>query len=124
MSVVMCSSDGRLHWDIQFRCPVQDWELEALDLFLDMLYSMDVPGYGADEACWKLAMRIGFEVRGFYHSLSPLLLSFLFLEKWCDNRKFLFFSWTAALGKILTTDILWIRHIAVLDWASSEDIEI
>ena len=89
VSVVMCSSDGRLHWDIQFRCPVQDWELEALDLFLDMLYSTDVLGYGADEACWKLAMRIGFEVRGFYHSLSPLLLSFLFLEKWCDNRKFL-----------------------------------
>ena len=27
-----------------------------------------------------------------------------------------FFSWTAALGKILTTDKLWKRHIAVLEW--------
>ena len=27
-----------------------------------------------------------------------------------------FFSWTAALGKILTTDNLWKRHVAVLEW--------
>ena len=27
-----------------------------------------------------------------------------------------FFSWIAALGKILTIDNLWNRHIVVLDW--------
>ena len=27
-----------------------------------------------------------------------------------------FFSWTTTLGKILTTDNLWKRHIVVLEW--------
>jgi len=27
-----------------------------------------------------------------------------------------FFSWTIAFGKILTTNNLWKRHIAMLDW--------
>ena len=27
-----------------------------------------------------------------------------------------FFSWTVALGKILTTNNLWKRHIAVVEW--------
>ena len=42
MSEVMRFSNGRIHWDIQFHCPVQDRELEVLALFLDMLYSKDV----------------------------------------------------------------------------------
>ena len=29
-----------------------------------------------------------------------------------------FFSWTAALGKILITNNLWKRHIPVLEWCS------
>lgn len=57
MSEVMHCSDWRLHCYILFRCSVQDWELEALTLFLDMLYSMDVWGVGAGKVCWKLTMK-------------------------------------------------------------------
>ena len=40
----------------------QDWVLGALVLFLDVLYSMDVRGVGANKVCQKLTMRRGFEV--------------------------------------------------------------
>ena len=69
VSEVMRFSHGRIHWDIRFRRPVQDWEEEALDLCWCMLYSTNVQGFGADKVCWKPAMSKGFEVRGFYHAI-------------------------------------------------------
>ena len=71
VSEVLCFSNRRLHWDIWFCRPPQDWESESFDRFWDVLYSTNVRGVGDDKLCWKPAMRRGFEVRGFYHSLSP-----------------------------------------------------
>ena len=64
-------------------------------------------------------MSRGFEVRGFYHFVSsPSVLSFPWKMMWQSKvpLRIAFFSWTAALGKILTTNNLWKRHIAVLDY--------
>ena len=86
---------------------------------LGMLYSKNVRGFGADKVCWKPAMSKGFEVRGFYHALSPCFdISFPWKMVWQSKipPRVAFFSWIAALGKILTTDNIWNRHIAVLDW--------
>ena len=97
----------------------QDWVLEALVLFLAVLYSTDVRGVGANKVCQKLAMRRGFEVRGFYHSLSPSFVhSFCWKFVWQSkvSPRVAFFYWTTALGNILTTDNLQKRHIIVLDW--------
>ena len=109
MSEVMHFSDGRLQWDIRFCRPPQDWELESLDLFWVVLYSTNVRGVGDDKLCWKLAMRRGFEVQGFYHSLSPSsVIDFPWKMVWQSKvlPRVAFFSWTAALGKILITDNL------------------
>ena len=57
VSEVMCFSNGRLHWDIQFRRPPQDWESESFDRFWVVLYSTNERGVGDDKLCWKLAMR-------------------------------------------------------------------
>lgn len=86
---------------------------------LGMLYSKNVRGFGADKVCWKPAMSKGFEVRGFYHALSPYSdISFPWKMVWQSKipSRVAFFSWIAALGKILTIDNLWNRHIVVLDW--------
>ena len=88
MLEVMCFSNGRLHWDIRFCHPPQDLESKSFDLFWVMFYSTNVRGVGDDKLCWKLAMRRGFEVRGFYHSLSPSPV-IDFLEKWCGNPRLL-----------------------------------
>ena len=47
---VMCFSDGRIHWDVQFFHIVHDWELESLALFMDIVHSLFVRGLGLLEA--------------------------------------------------------------------------
>lgn len=68
---IMCFSNGRPYWDVQFSRLVHDWELESLALFVDMIYFREVWGKGCDKICWKPAKSRGIEVRGYYHSLFP-----------------------------------------------------
>ena len=106
---VMCWSGGRIRWDAKFRHSPQDWEQESFDLFMDMVYSSTVWGLGPDRACWKPARSRGFEVRGFYLSFyPPTILSFPWKMIWKLKvpPRVAFFSWSASLGKILTTDNL------------------
>ena len=116
---VMCCSSGRIHWAAKFRRPPQDWEQESFDLFMDMVYSSKVRGLGPDWVCWKPARSRVFEARGFYLSFyPPTLLSFPWRMIWQSKvpPRVVFFSWSASLGKILTTDNLRKRRVLVLDW--------
>ena len=97
----------RIHWDAKFHRPPQDWEQESFDLFMDMVYSLTIWGLGPNRVCWKPARNRGFEVRGFYLSFyPPTLLSFPWRMIWKLKvpPRVAFFSWSASLGKILTTD--------------------
>ena len=58
-------------------------------------------------------------MNGYYHSLSPsTVISFPWKMVWQLKvpPHVAFFSWIAALGKILTTDNLQKRHFVVLEW--------
>ena len=105
---VMGWSVGRFHWNVQFRRPPQDWE-EAFDRFMELVYSSSVRGFGPDKVCWKLVRNRGFEVRGYCSSFyPPNLVSFPWKMIWQSKvpPRVAFFSWSASLGKILTTDNL------------------
>ena len=68
-----------------------------------------VRGFGLDKVCWKPARNIGFEVRGYYSSFyPPTVVSFPWRMIWQSKvpPQMAFFSWSASLGKILTTDNL------------------
>ena len=39
---VMCYSNGRIFWDLQFRCLVNDQESQSLDLCMVLIYSAEV----------------------------------------------------------------------------------
>ena len=115
----MCWFGRRIHWDAKFRRPPQDWEQESFDLFMDMIYSSTVRGLGPDRVCWKPSRNRGFEIRGFYLSFyPPTLLSFPWRMIWKSKvpPKVSFFSWSASLGKILTTDNIRKRRALILDW--------
>ena len=48
---VMGWSAGRFHWNVQFRHLPQDWEEEAFDWFMVLVYSSTVWGFGPDKVC-------------------------------------------------------------------------
>ena len=78
-----------------------------------------VRGVGSDKLCWKPANNRGFVVSRYYHSLSPsIVTSFLWKLLWHSKVSpwVAFFSWTTALGKILTIVNLRKRHLVILEW--------
>ena len=88
---------------------VQDWELDSLDRFIDLIYSSSVSGRGDDKMGWKSDKSRGFEEGGYYRLLCPFnLVLFPWKIIWRTKipPKGAFFSWSAALGRILTIYIL------------------
>ncbi|KAK9993524.1 hypothetical protein SO802_023227 [Lithocarpus litseifolius] len=116
---VMCYANGSIFWDLHFRRLVNDQESQSLDSCMVLIYSTKVRGVGSDNLCWKPASSRGFTVSGFYHSLSPYTASYFPWKMLWQSKvppRVAFFSWTAALGKILTIDNLRKRHFVVLEW--------
>ena len=104
---------------MQFRRSPQDWEEEAFDRFMGLVYSLTVRGFGPNKVCWKLARNRVFEVRGYYSSFyPPTFVSFPWRMIWQLKvpPRVAFFSWSVSLGKILTIDNLRKRRVIVLDW--------
>jgi hypothetical protein len=58
-------------WVLNFIRLVQDWELESISSFLDLLYSSSVKGYGLDKVCWRGSQQKGFQVKSYYKALIP-----------------------------------------------------
>ena len=69
--------------------------------------------------CWKPNKSKGFEVGSYYWLLCPSNSGhFPWIIIWISKipSRVAFFSWSAALGRILTVDKLWKRGINVIDW--------
>ena len=111
---VMHFHDGMLNWDVQFTRLVQDWDLESLTAFMDVVYSRTVNGERQDKLYWRTVKSWGFEVCSYYH---PLSLS--------SNSSFPWkLVWRSkipprvafVLGKILAIDNSWKRVIILIDY--------
>ena len=116
---LMSHNNGVLHWDVLFTRSVQDWELESISSFLDLLYSIPVQGRGEDRISWGSMDSKVFSVKSYYSYLStPSPRSFPWKGVWKSKvpPRVAFFSWTAALGKVLTIDNLRKRGLILVDW--------
>jgi hypothetical protein len=49
---LMRITNGVIAWDLSFIRSVQDWELESLVVFMDLMYSSIVRDSGDDKICW------------------------------------------------------------------------
>jgi hypothetical protein len=107
------------YWNVSFTHLVQDWELESVAEFLDVIYSA-VPTQGViDTICWKHSSQKVFSVNSFYKCL--LLLAcrdYPWKTVWKPHvpSKVNFVIWTASLGKVLTIDNLRKRQLVIMDW--------
>ena len=87
-----------VHWEVNFTRLAQDWELESVSPFLDLLYSIPITRIGEDKVCWKPSQVKGFRVNSYYKALSPNgVASFLWKAK--VPPRVAFSAWTAALGE-------------------------
>ncbi len=84
---------------------------------LDLLYSNPVQGRGDDKISWGSPDSNRLELLSRYLS-SPFPRSFPWKCVWKSKvpPRVAFFSWTAALGKILAMDNLRKRGLILVDW--------
>lgn len=58
--------NASIHWELDSSRSVQDWELESIVSYLDLLYSSSVKGRGADCLCWLGPTLKGFAVSSYF----------------------------------------------------------
>uniref|UniRef100_A0A2N9IJT9 Protein-lysine N-methyltransferase FSB_LOCUS52282 n=1 Tax=Fagus sylvatica TaxID=28930 RepID=A0A2N9IJT9_FAGSY len=117
VATLMSTSNGALHWDINFLRNIQDWELEPLCSFMDVIYSLQIDGSGVDKLCWNGSKSLGFTVKSYYRCLSPPPSTFPWKSLWKSKvpPRVAFFTWTAVLGKLPTIDNLRRRGMVLVN---------
>jgi hypothetical protein len=107
------------HWEVNFTWTVQDWEIGTISSFLELLYSTTIKRNKEDRMCWRPSLTKGFHVKSYYKVLSSPgggLFPWKSIWKVKVPPRVAFFSWTAALGKILTADNLRRRGLILVSW--------
>jgi hypothetical protein len=115
----ICYQNEVVSWVPNFTPHAQDWELESISSFLELLYSSSTKGHGEDRMCLNGSSKDGFQVTAYYEVLLPTAgteVPWKSIWKTKAPPPVAFFVWAAALGQILTTDKLRRRDVIVLDW--------
>jgi hypothetical protein len=111
--------NGVVEWNVIFVRAIQDWEMDVISPFFELLYSCKISQGNVDRIQWSHSKKGIFKVKSFYKILSnPASEVFLWKSIWrCKvPSRVAFFGWNAALGKILTHDNLRKRRIVVVEW--------
>ena len=105
-------------WNVNYVRAAQDCELEFFSSFSDQLYFLKLNWDCVVKLCWNLSKKGLFEVTSFYNVLTPHennLISWRCVWKRRAPLRVTFFTWSAALGKILAMANLRKRKIVFLD---------
>ena len=102
----------------QFIQPSQDWQLESVDTFFEVLYD-NLPTSSSHDCVMWLPLKRVFELRSYHNALRGSTCTFFpWKSIWMVKvpSKMVFFVWTAGLLKILIVNNLHKRHILIVDW--------
>jgi hypothetical protein len=109
---------GSTQWNVSFVREAHDWEVDVFASFFQVLHSSRVNRDRADRLWWVSSKKGLFKVKSFFSSLTCSGDSrFPWKCVWQTQAppRAAFFTWSAALGKILTMDNLRKRHIIIVD---------
>jgi hypothetical protein len=121
LDTVLCRSAprGAGEWNVTFTRNFNDWEVEMVAEFFQVLSSVAVPNLVPDELKWKCNKAGVFDSKSFYAALSnrPRVL-FPWKSVWKVKAppRVAFFIWSAAWGRILTCDNLMRRGYTMAGW--------
>jgi hypothetical protein len=119
VAALMRLQGSSIHWDVIFTKAVQDWEMESMVSIMVIIYSCPTFRGGLDSLGWCLSRSKKFEVKSYYKALIQSAQSpFPWRSFWKVKvpTRIAFFTWNAALGKILTIDNLGKRKVIITDW--------
>lgn len=104
VSFVLQINDGSTLWNPEFRRHLQDWELDSLGNFFELLYAQKINNDRADMVYWVGTKSREFFVKSFYSVLRSSKRSFPWECVWKSKApsKVAFFGWEAANEAILT----------------------
>ena len=103
-------------WQLQFVRNFNDWEVDMVAAFFNLIHSKSTVHESDDVIKWSLKKNGTFDIRSFYHAIRGSVCNgFPWKGIWGVKvpRRVAFFVWTAAWGNILTCDNLVIK---VLSW--------
>uniref|UniRef100_A0A2N9GAG5 Reverse transcriptase domain-containing protein n=1 Tax=Fagus sylvatica TaxID=28930 RepID=A0A2N9GAG5_FAGSY len=109
LNEVMVRHNGRVVWNVSFLRNFNDWEIDFVVQFLNLIESKAPLQEVEDGPWWHLRKNGRFDIRSFYDALrdSPHVV-FPWRSIWRTKapRRVRFFVWSAAWNKILTCDNL------------------
>ncbi len=80
---LMSIRNGKIHWEVTFVRNLQDWEIDALVSFLDLLYAVSLHDSRVDQLCWQRNSKKGFALRSYYRCLiAPTTMKFPWKGIW------------------------------------------
>ena len=106
-------------WQLQFVRNFNDWEVDTVAVFFNLIHSKSPIHESDDILKWSLRKSGTFDIRSFYHAIRGSRgRGFPWKGIWGVKvpRRVAFFVWTAAWGNILTCDNLRCRGIVVVGW--------
>jgi len=103
---------------VSFTREAHNWEVNVFASFFQMLHSVTVRRGGEDKLWWVPSKKGLFKVKTFFHSLTRTIgTRFPWKCVWRTQAlsRATFFSWSAALGKIITLDNLRKHHAIMIN---------
>uniref|UniRef100_A0A7N2MML9 Rubredoxin-like domain-containing protein n=1 Tax=Quercus lobata TaxID=97700 RepID=A0A7N2MML9_QUELO len=107
------------NWNIRFQRGFNEWEMELVGAFTRTLELLSPPIEGGDKMRWCLGFKGVFDIKSFYGALrGSRFITFPWKSIWSVKalRHVSFFVWTAAWGRVLTTDHLRKSGCTIMDW--------
>jgi hypothetical protein len=113
------ASGSRSDWNVQFVRNFNDWEVEGVASFFELLHSQSSFRGGGDGLRWRLKGNGIFYVRSLYSALrhtQPVTFPWKAIWGVHAPKRVSFFAWSAAWGRILTADNLMRRGYQLAGW--------
>jgi hypothetical protein len=118
-TLIQSASGSRFEWNVHFVRNFNDWEVEGVASFFELLHSHTSFKEGGDGLRWRLTGNGIFNIRSYYLALRdnhPVTFPWKAIWGVHAPRRVAFFAWTASWGRILTADNLMRRGYQLAGW--------